>query len=50
MFGLLIGITVHAVPDWYRAIIPTTGQTPTPAWDVQTAFQFMQNNSEVLPR
>ncbi|KAG8926126.1 hypothetical protein FRC03_008487 [Tulasnella sp. 419] len=35
---------VHVIPDWYRALVPTTGGNPTPAWDVASHLQFMSTN------
>ncbi|EKG14261.1 Amidohydrolase 2 [Macrophomina phaseolina MS6] len=40
-----VDVHVHAVPDWYRELVPITGQNPTPAWDIQTHLAFMANNS-----
>lgn len=37
--------TVHAIPDFYYALVPDTGGRPTPAWDAATHLQFMANHS-----
>lgn len=37
--------TVHAIPDFYSALVPETGGRPTPAWDVATHLEFMANHS-----
>lgn len=42
---LLTAAKAHAVPDFYRALTPTTGGRPTPGWDVAAQLQFMANNS-----
>jgi predicted TIM-barrel fold metal-dependent hydrolase len=31
----------HCVPDWYRAIVPTTGGNPTPSWNITGHLAFM---------
>jgi predicted TIM-barrel fold metal-dependent hydrolase len=31
----------HCVPDWYRAIVPTTGGNPTPSWNLTSHLEFM---------
>jgi len=35
---------VHIVPDWYHALVPTTGGSPTPSWDARSHFDFMASN------
>ena len=40
---------VHAVPDWYRTLVPVTGGSPTPGWDVGTHLAFMDSLSECFP-
>lgn len=35
---------VHAIPDFYYALVPDTGGRPTPAWDVGTHLHFMANH------
>ena len=32
----------HVVPAWYHALVPTTGQSPTPNWTLETQFNTMQ--------
>lgn len=32
----------HVVPTWYQALVPTTGGSPTPAWDIVSYLSFMQ--------
>jgi predicted TIM-barrel fold metal-dependent hydrolase len=32
----------HVVPGWYHALVPTTGQSPTPNWTIETQFNMMQ--------
>ncbi|MCJ1224879.1 hypothetical protein MMC12_001526 [Toensbergia leucococca] len=39
--GTRIDTHVHVVPDWYRAIVPTTGGNPTPEWDLESHLSFM---------
>lgn len=39
------GTAVHAIPDFYYALVPDTGGRPTPPWDVATHLQFMANHS-----
>jgi hypothetical protein len=41
-----LNFVVHAVPDWYHALVPLTGGSPTPAWDVATHLAFMNSLSE----
>lgn len=36
---------MHAIPDFYSALVPETGGRPTPAWDVATHLEFMANHS-----
>ncbi|KAF7855964.1 hypothetical protein EAF04_009920 [Stromatinia cepivora] len=33
----------HAVPDWYRQIVPTIAGQPTPFWSIETEFEFMKS-------
>ncbi|KAK3313384.1 hypothetical protein B0H66DRAFT_350349 [Apodospora peruviana] len=40
-----IDMHVHAVPSFYHALVPTTGGSPTPSWDVPRALQFMIDNN-----
>ncbi|KAK5688605.1 hypothetical protein LTS10_000583 [Elasticomyces elasticus] len=40
-----VDVHAHIVPPWYRAIVPTTGQSPTPDWTLETHLSFMVNNS-----
>ncbi|KAH8888492.1 amidohydrolase 2 [Thozetella sp. PMI_491] len=40
-----VDVHIHAVPDFYRALVPLTGEKPTPAWDLATHLSFMANNS-----
>ncbi|KAK6390283.1 hypothetical protein LTR65_005658 [Meristemomyces frigidus] len=35
----------HVVPPWYQALVPFTGQVPTPDWTLEDHFGFMANNS-----
>ncbi|RMZ71971.1 2-amino-3-carboxymuconate-6-semialdehyde decarboxylase [Pyrenophora seminiperda CCB06] len=37
--------TAHCVPDWYRAIVPTTGGNPTPSWNITSHLSFMSSQS-----
>ena len=41
-------MTVHVIPDWYRALVPLSGGSPTPAWDIKSHLQFMQSNGANL--
>ncbi|KAK5689429.1 hypothetical protein LTR97_012903 [Elasticomyces elasticus] len=40
-----VDVHAHIIPPWYRAIVPTTGQSPTPNWTLETHLSFMVNNS-----
>ncbi|APA15956.1 hypothetical protein SS1G_09143 [Sclerotinia sclerotiorum 1980 UF-70] len=33
----------HAVPDWYRQIVPTIAGQPTPFWSIEAEFEFMKS-------
>ena len=37
-------LSVHVVPDWYRALVPNTGGAATPAWDLASHLNFMNSN------
>jgi len=37
---------VHAVPDWYRALVPLTAGFPTPEWNLEGHLEFMEGLSE----
>ncbi|KAF5371793.1 hypothetical protein D9758_003524 [Tetrapyrgos nigripes] len=39
--GTIIDTHAHVVPDWYRAIQPTTGGNPTPSWDLTNWLSFL---------
>lgn len=32
------------MPDFYRTLVPLTGDFPTPAWDLETHLNFMANH------
>ncbi|KAF8152564.1 hypothetical protein B0H34DRAFT_800966 [Crassisporium funariophilum] len=36
----IIDVHSHIVPDWYRAIVPFTGQNPTPQWNLSSHLSF----------
>ncbi|KAK3639527.1 hypothetical protein LTR22_017389 [Elasticomyces elasticus] len=40
-----VDVHAHIIPPWYRAIVPTTGQSPTPNWTLKTHLSFIVNNS-----
>ncbi|CAD0106251.1 unnamed protein product, partial [Aureobasidium uvarum] len=37
-----IDVHAHVVPTWYHALVPTTGQSPTPNWTLEAQFSMMQ--------
>ncbi|KAG9671705.1 hypothetical protein KCU99_g2927, partial [Aureobasidium melanogenum] len=37
-----IDVHAHIVPTWYHALVPTTGQSPTPNWTLEARFNMMQ--------
>ncbi|KAG5736056.1 2-amino-3-carboxymuconate-6-semialdehyde decarboxylase [Termitomyces sp. T112] len=37
----IVDVHTHAVPSWYKALVPTTGGNPTPSWDINTYLSFM---------
>ncbi|EDR03315.1 uncharacterized protein LACBIDRAFT_295281 [Laccaria bicolor S238N-H82] len=37
----IVDVHTHIVPDWYQALVPITGQNPTPSWDLATYLSFM---------
>jgi hypothetical protein len=39
--GSIIDVHAHVVPPWYRTLVPSTGQSPTPAWSLETHLNFM---------
>jgi len=39
--GTIVDVHAHVVPPWYRALVPSTGQSPTPAWSLETHLNFM---------
>ncbi|KAF5362828.1 hypothetical protein D9757_012176 [Collybiopsis confluens] len=41
--GSIIDVHGHIVPDWYRAIQPITGGSPTPQWDLESWLAFMDS-------
>jgi len=43
-----VDVHVHAIPDFYHALVPLTGGGPTPGWDVAQHLEFMANNSEFM--
>lgn len=36
---------VHVIPDFYRTLVPFTGESPTPTWNLAAHLAFMANNS-----
>lgn len=40
-FTDIVDVHTHCVPDWYREIVPRTGQNPTPAWNITGHLAFM---------
>ncbi|KAH0345244.1 hypothetical protein KCU81_g4488, partial [Aureobasidium melanogenum] len=38
-----IDVHAHIVPTWYHALVPTTGQSPTPNWTLEAQFNMMQH-------
>ncbi|TKA53781.1 hypothetical protein B0A55_12105 [Friedmanniomyces simplex] len=40
-----VDVHSHIVPPWYHAIVPTTGQVPTPNWTLGDHLSFMANKS-----
>ncbi|GLB34528.1 putative amidohydrolase [Lyophyllum shimeji] len=44
----VVDVHSHVVPAWYKALVPTTGGNPTPAWDIDSYLSFM--NSEGIAR
>lgn len=43
--GNRIDTDVHVVPDWYHALVPLSGGSPTPSWDLPSHFKFMASNN-----
>ncbi|KXN86696.1 2-amino-3-carboxymuconate-6-semialdehyde decarboxylase [Leucoagaricus sp. SymC.cos] len=43
--GKRIDVHSHVVPDWYRALVPVTGQNPTPSWDLSSHISFLSSES-----
>jgi hypothetical protein len=39
--GSIVDVHAHIVPPWYRTLVPSTGQSPTPAWSLETHLNFM---------
>ena len=39
--GSIVDVHAHVVPPWYRTLVPSTGQSPTPAWSLETHLNFM---------
>ena len=39
--GSIVDVHAHVVPPWYRSLVPSTGQSPTPAWSLETHLGFM---------
>lgn len=39
--GSIVDVHAHVVPPWYRTLVPSTGQSPTPAWSLETHLGFM---------
>ncbi|KAJ2933700.1 hypothetical protein H1R20_g3361, partial [Candolleomyces eurysporus] len=39
----IIDVHTHAVPDWYKQMVPTTGGNPTPTWTIADHVTFMNN-------
>ncbi|ORY10281.1 hypothetical protein BCR34DRAFT_567201 [Clohesyomyces aquaticus] len=40
-----IDVHSHVVPSWYRALVPLTGDSPTPNWTVESHFALMASQS-----
>ena len=40
-----VDVHAHIVPPWYHALVPVTGQSPTPNWTLENHLGFMANNS-----
>ncbi|KAG9997167.1 hypothetical protein KCU78_g17087, partial [Aureobasidium melanogenum] len=38
-----VDVHAHIVPTWYHALVPTTGQSPTPNWTPEAQFKMMQS-------
>lgn len=34
-------VHAHVVPPWYRTLVPTSGQFPTPSWTLEAHLNFM---------
>ncbi|KAK3676195.1 hypothetical protein LTR78_003945 [Recurvomyces mirabilis] len=41
----IVDLHSHIVPPWYHAIVPLSGQVPTPNWTLAEHLSFMANNS-----
>lgn len=39
-----VDVHAHVVPSWYHAMVPFTGQTPTPNWVLPYHLAFMASN------
>ncbi|RDI88931.1 hypothetical protein Vi05172_g1350 [Venturia inaequalis] len=39
-----VDVHTHAVPDFYATLVPVTGGSPTPHWDLETHLNFMASN------
>jgi hypothetical protein len=39
--GYIVDVHSHVVPPWYRTLVPNTGQSPTPAWSLESHLSFM---------
>ncbi|KAH6902444.1 hypothetical protein BKA70DRAFT_1229091 [Coprinopsis sp. MPI-PUGE-AT-0042] len=37
----IVDVHTHAVPSWYKVLVPVTGQNPTPDWTLQGHIDFM---------
>lgn len=39
--GSIVDVHAHVVPPWYRTLVPSTGESPTPVWSLETHLSFM---------
>ncbi|KAJ2919817.1 hypothetical protein MD484_g579, partial [Candolleomyces efflorescens] len=39
----IVDVHTHAVPDWFKSMVPTTGGNPTPVWTIADHVTFMNN-------
>ncbi|KAH6912814.1 hypothetical protein BKA70DRAFT_1265086 [Coprinopsis sp. MPI-PUGE-AT-0042] len=37
----IVDVHTHAVPAWYKSMVPTTGGNPTPDWTLEGHLEFM---------